>query len=236
MLNSSLVIQYLESSLGYKFIDLEITHEEILDNIRKFTLVTFSKYFPYQERTRLDVVKDKVEGYENIFYLTAENEIINVNRIVGSSILGANAMTDMLHPTAASLLYGDPISRQMDLDIISSVKNPITFIFYPPNKVEISPCANNIGNYLVILNVVHPDHFGTIPINLQDQFLQLCLYDTQSVLYNMRSRFPTLQTSFGNIELFLDRLSDAENNKKELLEEFRKSSLKYSKRKKIIIA
>lgn len=236
MLSDTEVIRYIEKKLGFKFKELELDSEEILENIRTDSLVTFSKYFPLQERLIINLESDLVPEYNNMYYLRTDHEIVNVNRIVPSSLFGANAITDLMHPTAAAMMYGDPISRQLDMDLMSSTKNPITFIFYPPNKVEITPVSSVIQNYIIICNVVHDNSFGTIPVNMQEHFLKLALYDTQDVLYHIRNRFTSIQTTFGNIEFFLSELEGANDNKKELLEEFKKSSILSPRRKKIIIA
>lgn len=236
MLNSTEVIRHIEKNLGFKLTDLELSHDEILQNIRSESLITFSKYFPYQERIRIDSKNDLAEGYNNIFYLNTENEIININRIVSSSLLGANAVYDMLHPYAQNMLHGDPITRQLNMDLVSAVKNPITWSFIPPNKIEIAPSSYVTDNFIIVVNVVHPEHFGTIPTNLREIFLKLCLYDTQIALYNIRNRFSNLQTSFGNIELFIDDLRDAKDKKDELIEKMVNSSIRNPNRKKIWIA
>lgn len=236
MISSTELIRYLEKKLGYKFMNIEISHEEILENIRSETLITFSKYFPNQERTRINTKEDLVDGYNNRYYLKTENEIININRLIASTVLGNNVINDMLHPAAQSMLYGDPITRQMEVDMLSTVNNPTTFAFYPPNKIEIYPVVNVPDSYIIVCNVVHSKNFYTIPINLQDQFFRLALYDTQDLLYHIRNRFSNLQTTFGNIELYLDEYRDANDKRIELLEDFKKNSLKFSRRKKIFIA
>jgi len=236
MITSTELIRWLEKKLGFKFTMLEITHDEILENIRSDTLITFSKYFPNQERIRINVKEDLVEGYNNRFYLKTQGEVLNINRIISSAVLGSNVINDMLHPAAQTLLFGDPITRQMQVDLLSTVNNPTTFSFIPPNKIEIYPSVNVPDSYIIVCNIVHSKDFYTIPINLQEIFFKLCLYDTQDLLYHIRNRFNNLQTTFGNIELYLDEYREAEDKKKDLLEDLKKNSLRYNKRKKIFIA
>ena len=231
-----MIIRRLEKKMGFKFMDLELSHDEIIENIQDEPLRTFSKYYPYQEVLVINEDTDQVEGYDNRFYLKTENEPIGVNRLIGGSLLGANYLTGILHPAAADLLLGDPISRQMNLDLMSFTSNPIVPSYIEPGIVEITPKYNNIRSYILIVNTVHPKHFGTIPINLEDEFVKLCLFDTQSALYAMRTRFSNINTPYGNMELFLDQFSSAEDKKEELLEKFRKYSGKNQKRKKIFIA
>lgn len=235
MLNSTIIIRRLEKALGFRFMDIEMSHEEIIDNLKDETLRIFSKYFPYQESAVVDP-DDKVEPYDNRFYIHTENECIGLNRFIGSSLLGANYVTGLLHPVAVDMLLGDPISRQLNLDLLSYTSNPITVDYIEPGMVEIKPCYNNVRSYIFVMNVVHPGHFGTIPINLEDQFMKYALADTQATLFAMRTRFSSLNTPYGNIELYLEQFQGAADEKRQLEEQWRSNSHKNSKRKKIWIA
>lgn len=234
MLTATRIIQRLEKKLGYKFMDLEISHEEIIENIKDETLRTFSKYFPYQETCVIDP-ENRVEPYDNRFYIKTQNECVGINRLIGGSLLGANYVTGLLHPVAADMLLGDPISRQLNIDLMSFTSNPITFKYVEPGMIEIYPVYNNVRSYLIIANTVHPDHFGTIPVNLEDEFMKYALADTQSTLYMMRSRFQNIQTPYGNIEMFIDQLQGAEDRKEQIEERWRNNSHKNSTRKKIFV-
>ena len=236
MLTPTAVINYIEKRLGFQFTDIELTHEEILDNIRRDTLVVFSKYFPYQERLTINAKTDLVPGYVNRYFLKCESEILNVNRIIGLGTIGSDAIAAFVHPAAMSQMMGDPISMQMAADMLSLTKNPITFIYYHPNQVEIAPNYMMSNNYIVMCNTVHHDHFGTIPTLLENEFLQLAYDDTAINLYNIRKRFNNLQTTFGSMDLNLDDLSEAKDHRNDLIEKFQVSALKYGKRKKLIIA
>jgi len=235
MLSATRIIQRLEKKLGYKFMDLEISHEEIIDNLKDETLRTFSKYFPYQELCVVDP-ENKVDGIDNRFYIGSQNECVGINRLIGGSLLGANYVTNMLHPVSMSMLLGDPISRQCNIDLLSFTSNPITFKYFEPGMIEIYPYYHNIKSYIIVANVVHPDHFGTIPINLEDEFMDYALADTKDALYTMRSRFANIQLPYGNIEMFLDQLQGAEDKKEQIKEKWRTNSHKSSHRKKIFIA
>lgn len=235
MLNATRIIQRLEKKLGYKFMDLEIDQNEIIDNLKDETLRVFSKYFPYQERAIVgpDFV---VDGYTNRFYIKTENECIGINRLIGGSLLGASYVANLLSPVSADMLLGDPISRQLNIDLLSFTSNPITFKYIEPGMIEIMPCYNNIRSYVIVANVVHPDNFATIPVNLEDEFMKYALADTESTLFTMRQRFQNINTPYGNIELFIDRLQGAEDRKDQIEEKWRTNSHKNSSRKKIFIA
>jgi len=237
MLNTTKVIRYIEMHLGYRFSQLEITHEEILDLIDMETLITFSKYFPYQgEPINIDCNKDKVEGHNNIYYIDSETEILNVNKMIPNAILGPYTLVTDLGINLNPSIYSNPIAAQLDMDLYSTTKNPVTFRFIHPNKIEVTPMTANFNNFTITVNRVHPNHFGTIPNLLRTEFLTLALYDVQIMLYKIRSRFQNIQTTFGEMNLMLDDLSNASSARQELIEKFHANILKNPTRKKLIIA
>ena len=70
---------------------------------------------------------------------------------------------------------------------------------------------------------------------MEEYFKSLALYDIQIYLYNIRSRFQTLNTPFGQIDLNLDILNDAFSKREELLELFRRNMGKGFNRKRVWI-
>lgn len=229
MLNTTYLLQYLEKKLGYKFNELEINSDDIINTVWSETLPEFSKFFPYQTRLLLQQ-KDAVNNSRNLYFLNTPYEIININRIITNDYVYSDT-----NPLTRVETMADPFTRQNVVDMYSSIRNPITWRFIYPNKVEIMPALVFIDNVLVMLNVVHPKHLGTIPINLQDEFLNLALLDVKDSLYQIRHRFSNLQTPYGSLELFIEDLQDAADKRKDLLENWRRNFYKQSNRKKIFI-
>lgn len=191
--------------LGYKFTDLEIEHGEILEIIKIKTLPTFSKYFPYQTRITIDREKDLVPGYSNRYYLKTDSEIMNINRLVTNNAkvdASSSGLTGVAMRPGFDYGLSNFFERQIQADL-ASASNPVTFMFYPPNQIEIYP---SFINGLVELNVVHDETLHTIPMNMKEYFMQLALADVKMALYQIRNRFNNMQTSFGTLELFIDDL------------------------------
>jgi hypothetical protein len=233
MLNATLILRYLEKKLGYRFNDLEISPNDIIENIQTDSLETFSKYFPYVERHYIDVTKDRVEQYQNQYYLKTDLQVLAVKQV----FLGNN-FGDGGDPYATARYcpkHNNFFDIQLRNDMASLSTVPVTFNFIYPNRVEIYPSNYTKGKILTELHCVHSKDFSTIPLNMKDEFLKLCLYDTQEVLYQIRHRFANLQTAFGNIELFIDDLQSAPDKKDELIEKWRRNAYKSSKRKKLYI-
>jgi len=229
MINTTTIIRHIEKRLGYKFNELEISHDEIIESIKQETLVNFSKYFPYQEPSVITKL-DLVEGHTNKYFLKSDLEILGVARVYDTTSIYAGSGLP-IH--SAQMI--DPFSRQIMADAISMNKNPLTYQFEYPNMVTIMPAVYSIRDTKVLLNCVHPDHFGTIPVALQDEFLKLALLDTKESLYMIRHRFANLQSAYGNIELFIDDLAEATDKKEELFEKWRRNFGKQSNRKKIYV-
>lgn len=232
MINSTIILRYLEKKLGYRFMDLEISPNDIIEDIQTDSLETFSKYYPYIVRHQIDVVEDKVPGYENRFFLKTQLPILAVKK----HYLNNNFYGDLGQVGSERNFCPKSFAEgQIMADLTSMVRTPITFDFIHPNMVEIQPSGFTKGRILIDLHCIHPLDFSTIPLNLKDEFLKLCLLDTQESLYQIRHRFANLQTAFGNIELFIDDLQEAPSKKDELLEKWRRNAYKSSKRKKLYI-
>lgn len=231
MINSTYIIQYIEKMLGYHFNELEIDSEEILNNIKQDTLITYSKYFPYQKNILLNEA-DKVKGREGAYYINTKLKILGVSQVVTNN----TAFTDP-YLSVANIRQGslDRFSMIQMADFSSMYNNPLTFSFEHPNVVVIQPTLIDASNTLVKINAVHPDNFSTIPYNMIDNFLELCVLDTKIVLYPIRHRFNNLNTVYGSIELFIDDLQDAADKKKDLIENWRKTSIRQTNRKKLFI-
>lgn len=236
MLNQSILIQNLEMDLGYKFTDLEIDHDEILRIVKLRTLPEFSKYVPYQERVIVDATTDKVPNFNNRYYIKSENEILNVNNVSGINVSAAGSANWDLPVNTRTFNFSSQglsiIDSQIAADI-GSFSNPTTWMYYHPGMIEISPGIPH--KMLVVCNVIHPDHLLTIPTNMQSVFTLLASLDVRMALYQMRNRFNNMQTTFGTLDLFVDDLSSAKDERNELVERLKLNSVKMARRRKIWI-
>lgn len=235
MINNTTILRYLEKKLGYRFNELEISPNDIIENIKTETLENFSKYFPYKVQHTINVVEDRVSfERENRFYLKTELPILAVKHVYLSNTFYGD-ISDISGLNRYCPVHRNLVDTQIAMDMLSATSTPITFEFVHPNMIDIFPAQYTKGRLLVDLHCVHPTDFSTIPLNLKDEFLKLCLYDTQEALYQIRHRFANLQTAFGNIELFIDDLQNATEKRDELMEKWRRNAYKSSKRKKLYV-
>lgn len=228
MLTQTKVLRRLEVKLGYKFSELEIDDNEIISIILSETLPEFSKKFPYRYRKIL-TDKDRDPEFENIFFLNSEDE--------NEEIVVENVANVYVYYNTTGTAYINPNMNDGINSIFNSMNRPpqntTSFRFLPPDRVEIRPASMEYGNFLVELNIQHPDHLTTIGKGLESEFMQLALYDVQGALYQLRHRFANLQTAYGNIELFIDDLQNSFDKREDLIEKWRTKQHLTSNRKKI---
>lgn len=232
-MNMTTVLRYIEANLGYRFRDLEIDDNEIMDSIHNTTLPVFSSYFPCTYR-RILTPGDRVPGYSNRYYLdsTDPNEqyrILGVKQIYLQDINNLGFDQNAILGSGYGVGWGTILrdSKRMPL-------NPVLFEYFPPNQVDIRPTAY-VNTFLTEIKVVHPDHLATIHPGMEEDFKNLALYDVMNYLYNIRNRFTELNTPFGTINLNLDHLSQGMDRRNELLEKFRANMNRGAGRKKIWI-
>lgn len=238
------LLRQIERRLGFKFTDLELSAEEIMEIITDETLPVFSKYIPYQIRVGMNRL---VDGYNNRYWLDTDGlDVINVNKVVGldginlpgysSTGSDAGMLGTGLIPKPAPIggSGGNMFDGQYNADMSSLQSNPITFTFFPPSQIELSvQMANNTNQFIVEANVVHPSNLGTIPMNMMREFQDLAMADVAEAIIPMRTRFTNLQTSFGAIELNVDQLTQFVDARQEIIERMRTKVLNTGHRKKI---
>lgn len=232
MMNMSSVLRYIEAKLGYRLRDIEIDDQEIIDAIKHNSLPTFSAYFPCQYRKLIKHDTDMVDGYNNRYYIdsTDPNEdyqILGVSQIYLGNIINYGYDPNLILGNSSGTGFGSILRKATQAPM-----NPIVFEYIPPNQVEIRPNSYRY-DFIAELKIVHPDHLQTIHPGLSQHFMDLCLYDTKIYLWNMRNRFSELQTPFGTINLNLDVLQEGFDQRRDLLEMFRRYMGKGWNRKRI---
>lgn len=228
MLTPTEVLREIETRLGASIQILELSEEDIMKIIQQSTIRTFSIYYPLRQTTIIHPKSDKVPERTNVFYIKSDLEIIGVSKVLAENYFGNTGL-----PMAT--IDSDPVYRQFTTDLQSMFVQPITFDFESPNLVEIFPKRMLVGDFTLEYKAVHPAHFGTIPLSLREEFLNLATIDVRRALYPIRHRFQNINTAFGNIELFMDKLESAEEDRKDILERWRTNSVKNSKRRKIFV-
>lgn len=226
----TMVLRYINRMLGTAVQEIELTEEEIIRVVLQESLMTYSKYFPYQYKERITQADCVGEGYTNVFRLPNKDrlEIIGVHKV----------WLDHQNQFGGSLLplINDPFSSQLLNDNLSMTMTPVTFEYQAPNLITIRPNIRYLKSALVEVKAVHPRHLKTIPVSMRDQFLRLALDDVLLSLYPIRHRFESLSTVYGNISLFLEMVDGAAADKEALIDSWKENLLRDSRAKRIWIA
>ena len=89
---------------------------------------------------------------------------------------------------------------------------------------------------MVEVKAVHPTHMKTIPVSMRDEFLRLCLDDVLISLYPIRHRFNSINSPYGNIEVFTEMVDNAQSDKQDLLNGWKENLLRQGNAKRIWIS
>ena len=226
----TMVLRYLHRMLGVKLQDIELTDDEIMRVVFQESLPTYSKYFPYLYKESLASTDCIGGGYTNVY------RIPNIDRL---EIIGIHRVwLDNMNQFGGSLLplVNDPFQSQLLNDALSMTITPTTFEYQAPNLITIRPKIYKMGSALIEVKAVHPKHLKTIPMNMRDQFLRLCLDDVLVSLYPLRHRFENYSTPYGSLTPFFELVDNAANDRSELIELWKDNLLRDSRAKKIWIA
>lgn len=93
-----------------------------------------------------------------------------------------------------------------------------------PNVLIIENFTSNLMYYqsfMMELRMTHPRTLATIDIGLERWFEELCRKNIELVLYNNNLRFLNIDIGSVRVELNIDNFQNAENDKKDLLEQMR---------------
>jgi hypothetical protein len=224
MLSESTILEYVKDNLGWPFMHLELTDEQILEYVQKHTIKEFSYYIPqvWKVPVNTEVEINKVPGVGNEWYIFDPQglEILNVIDIYttkgdlylhGHPPLGPLAMGELPE-------WGLSVHNAMTTKMFSSFD--LTFEFKHPNVIRISPVQSTLGTVLVEYERQQPCDFSGIPNDLQSYFKKLALAQVMIVIGRIRKRYGggNLRTPFGEIPLESDIYDEGKEKEREVLD------------------
>ena len=78
-----------------------------------------------------------------------------------------------------------------------------------------------MGNtYRLTIALSHAENLSTIPATVYSSFLKLATLDVKNYLYNTLIHYENLQTAYGQLSLNIDRWSNAEDDRRSLIEKW----------------
>jgi len=213
MLNDGKVLSFVKQNLGFPFMFIELTDDQILDYIKEFTVKEFSYYFP----------DTNTIGY---------NLGVESNRVPGKANEFSTSSYMMFgHPPLGPVSLGELGNWALSVETAGWIKQfsswDYTHEFKHPNIVRISPTPNSEGWIAIEYERMQPDDFSKIPNDLQHHFLELCLADIMIVVGRARARYAdgNIKTPYGEVPLMGNIFQEGQDKKKEVLDKLTSGSL-----------
>jgi len=224
MLSQNTVIDYIKSSLGYPYVGIELSDEEILNYVKRYSLKTFSRYFPDKNSIGLNLssTTNLVSGKTNEYYIEDPDgiEILNIVDI----IYGSGFLVFLGQPIRGAYSHSEIKEWALNNEIAGQTKMfsdfNWTFEFKHPNIVRISPVPINVGWAAVIYERIQPSDFSGVSNEMQEYLLELSLADIMIVLGRIRKKYSggNLRTPMGDIPIDGDILEEGKEKRREVLE------------------
>jgi len=229
MMNLSQLLTAIKMDLGIYGLRLPFDNpdEALMDVIKLKTLNTFSTFLPQVKELSIDLTKDmeciKEEYTESIYILPnffADREILYIRKITPKSKLLGNGF---ISPTFDGSIetYNMLMMTQANANLASVSAPAITFKFEPPNKLYLYNMATSYGILDIEFALEHALNLSTITKTSWETFYELALLDVKRFLYNSMKHYTEIQTAYGNINLKIDEWSNAESDRKEIIEKMR---------------
>lgn len=225
MLTLNKVVDYVKDNLGWPFMHLELTDEQISEYIQKNTVSEYSYYIPqvWKVPVNTSLPGAKVPGIANEFYIWDPQglEILNIVEVY----LATGDLYLHGHPPLGPMSMGEipewalSVHNSMMVKMFSSFD--YTFEFKHPNTFRISPLAStDLGTVIVEYEREQPCDLSGIPNDLTSYFKKLALADIMLVIGRIRKRYGggNLRTPFGEIPLESDVYDEGKELKREVIE------------------
>lgn len=227
MIDQGILLKYIKTKLGFPYVAIEMTDDEILDFIVENTLPEYSRYFPFEKKMGFDFTSNQllVPGSQNEFYVIDDEglEIIDIKEILWTS---SNYMMHG-HPVFGSFGAGGPAEFALNVAnaMMSQVFSPYnkSFHFTRPNIVRISPRPDDCAT--IIYETEQPVDLRGIKYETQTLFKDLCLADIKIALGVIRKKYTDLNTPFGTITLDTSIKDEGEQLRTDILQQLKEGSL-----------
>jgi len=216
MVTETTLLDYIKGILGAPLMQIEMTDDEIIHYVKTYTLPFFSQYKPLRKILVVDPF-DTPMNDDGTFELPIdpEHDLIGIEKIVPditSYIMFGHPYIpfptwNMLPDMLLQILKSNTARKYSFMNF--------TYRFFRPNKLQIIPQPMN--TYGVIGLFVHS--LETIPGDWERDFLDLALSDIMFRIANLRLKYQSFQTPFGEINLNAQDLkNDANEIRQRVLE------------------
>lgn len=226
-MNTSQLLTSIKMDLGIYGLRLPFDNPDkaMMDVIKLKTIKTFSAFYPQILTVDINLNKDveciKQEYTESVYSLPhdlfGEREIMYIRNIqLKNKLLGNGFISPVFDGTIDT--YNMMMMTQANANLASVAAPAITFKFEPPNIMRLYNVATAYGELTVEFGVEHAENLSTIPQTAWESFYELALLDIKRFLYNTMKHYNELQTAYGTVNLRIDDWSNAESDRKEVIE------------------
>ncbi len=236
----NLLLNKIERRLGTKPLMLpeDIAKDKwVEETIIPDTLLTFSRYFPYMVRIRLDPKTNKKKGDYYILDtdLLGGQEILGIKDIGWDELGNENSMVSqagigMYDYLSAYNNYScdDVMLLQCRADITSMFNNTIFVDFKEPNLIRLQSVTagtitDSLGELPLDVLVCHPPNLMTISPTMMGVFENLATADVASFLVAYLQHYDGLETVFAGVDLKLNYLENWAGRREEFINELKES-------------
>jgi len=225
MLDQSQLLDYIKRNLGFPFMNLEWTDEDILEYTTKFSLKEWSYWVPDTAKMALNtqLTANQVPGRGNEYYINEPEgrEILNIIDIY----FDQGNLYALGHPPFGIFTEGElpdfalRVNSAMTTKMFSSWD--YTFEFHHPNIVRISPLFPSEARVVTVeYERQQCEDLSEIPNDLYVLYEEFALADVMMALGRIRKRYGdgNLKTPFGDVPLESGIFEEGKELKREVKE------------------
>jgi hypothetical protein len=200
--------------------------QALFDVLQLKTLNVFSIFLPQIIKLTLNVNQLKCiknNFNESIFEIPdifGERNIMYIKKVEPKNkLIGDGYVNPMFNGSIE--LYNEMMNVQSDANLMSAVAPAFTFKFENPNILYLYNMVTTYGEFDIEFAIEHAENLSTIKPTTFLSFYELALLDVKMFLYNNLKHYTEIQTAYGTINLKIDDWSNAENDRKDLIEKWK---------------
>ena len=233
MINISKLISSIKLDLGLTAMatPFENLDELIREIIVVRTIPVFDEMYPYKVPLQIDtneltMVERRTEStvymLPDVFGKAEIMMVTHMEPIYDDNRYSNDYNTSMFSYGVTPCIYGyqELMMAQAQANMLSSAAKGSTFQFIPPNMIEIFSGYAMGNTYRLSVALSHAENLSTIPATCYGSFLKLATMDVKVHLYNLLIHYENLSTAYGQLSLNIDRWSNAEDDRRALIEKW----------------
>lgn len=222
MLSHQKVLYYIKRQLGFPHVGIELSDDDIEMEIKMFVVPEFSKYIPHENELSVDTNDPEVQTEsENVFKIFDPDgcSILNVEKVIydeGELLFHGYPYTNPYAGQDEVTQYVQKMDEAETEMLYSGGAK--TFKFIQPNKIRIYPYKMTPETMVIRYERTHPEDLSTIPVEFETEFLNLSLAHIMIICGNIRNKYQTISTPFGDIPLNADIRERGETIKQTIID------------------